>query len=182
MIRRELFDTASTRPWPIEEGVHIEGDMLSTSKPVYKLEEKMQGMDVQVTKRSYGNNAHNKTPGNNRNLFFTSAVMRALCARRVSAWIFMWGAPRNLQFDRKWLWIENLSPLRSLWLFGCIHVCVPVFVCIYVHKTSMKSTLTNVDIQAFFPIRLICVHGLPGVNLLFTTHATQKSSFYYTVN
>lgn len=134
MIRRELFDASSTRPWPIEKGVPREGDMLSASKPVYKLEGKMQGMDAQVTERSYGNNAHNKTPGNNRNLFFTSAVMRVLCARRVSAWIFMWGAPRNLQFDRKWLWKENLfSPPRSLWLFvACTYVCA----CICLHNTE----------------------------------------------
>lgn len=141
MIRRELFDASSTRPWPIEKGVPREGDMLSASKPVYKLEGKMQGMDAQVTERSYGNNAHNKTPGNNRNLFFTSAVMRVLCARRVSAWIFMWGAPRNLQFDRKWLWKENLfpppTPPPPPGLFGSllhVRMCVLVFVCITLKK------------------------------------------------
>lgn len=84
----------------------------------------MRGMDVQVTERSYDNNAHNKTLGNKRNLFFTSAVIRVLCARRVSAWIFMWGAPRNLQFDRKWLWKENLfSPGRFGSLFYIGYVC-----------------------------------------------------------
>lgn len=110
MIMLELLDATSTRPWPIEEGVHKEGDILSASNPVYKLEGKMQGMDVQVTGRSYGNNAHNKTPGNNRNLFFTGAVMRVLCAWRVSAWIFMWGAPRSL------LWKEHFGSLVNVCL------------------------------------------------------------------
>lgn len=82
-----------------------------------------------------------------------------------------------MTLDRK-----SLPPQVSLALWLHTRICVPVFVCIYVHKTSMKSILTNVDIQALFPIQLICVHGLPGVNLLFKTHATQKSLFYYTVN